>query len=274
MTIHAGVVGSPATHSLSPLIHGAWLAAAGIDGVYELYDLAPDGFQVFVHEAALRGLAGVNVTLPFKEQALAAALRATDAARAAGAANLLSFNEGLLSADNTDGQGLLHALKTQAGFTPRGKTVTVLGAGGAARGAVAALAEAGASEIRVVNRTRSRADDIARGVGERVLVFDWADMAAGLSGADLLINATSLGLNGTADLDIVLDGLPATAPVMDMVYRPLETGLLRQARAAGRPVVDGLEMLIGQAMPSFEILFGQPPPPIDVRTLALGALGQ
>jgi shikimate dehydrogenase len=274
MTIEAGVVGSPARHSLSPVIHGAWIEAAGLDAHYAIFDLAPDGFGAFLREARARGLAGVNVTLPFKEEALVAAGRASEAARSAGAANLLLFSRAMVSADNTDGLGLLQALKSQAGFAPAGRVVTLLGAGGAARGAAAALVAAGAREVRVVNRTRLRADDLARAIGERVEVFEWSEMRAALTGAELLINATSRGLNGLDDLDIPIADLPAGAPVMDMVYRPLETGLLARARARGHPVVDGLEMLIGQAAPSFEALFGQPPPKVDVRALALKALGR
>lgn len=273
MSIRAGVVGSPAKHSLSPLIHRAWLKAAGIDGEYGLYDLAPDGFAAFLDQARTEGLRGVNVTLPFKEEALAAADTADVAARAAGAANLLLFEAGGISARNTDGIGLLYALRMQAPrFMPHGAVATILGAGGAARGAAAALVLAGAGEVRLVNRTLERASAIADALGDRVKVFGWdaADMA--LAGADVLINATSLGLQGKEDLELDLSALPQDACVMDMVYRPLETTLLRQARLAGRATVDGLEMLIGQAMPSFEAFFGQAPKAIDVRGLALGAL--
>lgn len=272
MTVRAGVVGSPARHSLSPLIHRAWLRAAGIDGEYGLYDLPADGFGDFLSRARREGLRGVNVTLPFKEEALAAADTADEAARAAGAANLLLFEDGRISARNTDGIGLLYALRMQAPrFIPHGSTAVVLGAGGAARGAAGALVLAGA-KIRLVNRTRERAQAIAEALGEGVEVFGWDEVPAALAGADALINATSLGLMGKEELNIDLSSLPSGACVMDMVYRPLETALLRQARLAGHATVDGLEMLIGQAMPSFEAFFGQAPRAIDVRGLALGAL--
>ena len=277
MTIRAGVVGSPARHSLSPLIHGAWLRAAGIDGEYALYDLAPEGFGAFLDEARAKGLRGVNVTLPFKEQALAAAATATPDAVAAGAANLLIFEDGGLVAHNTDGYGLLRALAEQApGLDLDGAKVVVLGAGGAARGAVAALAAAGA-EVVVVNRTQGRADALIAAVSAaspRPVKLSTASLAMAAPSAGLIINATSAGLNGADDGGFDLSAAPATAVVMDMIYKPLITPLLTQAAARGHRTVDGLAMLIGQARPSFEAFYGAPPPDdVDVRALCLAALG-
>jgi len=272
MTLRAGVVGSPARHSLSPLIHGAWLTAAGVDGVYELFDIAPDGFQHLADHVRALGFTGLNVTLPFKEEALAAAHTRSERADAAGAANLLIFAEGRIQADNTDGLGLLYALETQAGFDPAGAIVALIGAGGAGRGAAAALVAAGAGEVRIVNRTRARADELARALGPRVTAFSEEQAQAALHGAALLVNATSLGLNGDSDLEAPLDALAKDAVVMDMVYKPLETGLIRAAKARGFRTADGLQMLIGQAIPSFEAFYGFPPPALDVRTLALKAL--
>lgn len=274
-TAVAGVVGHPVRHSLSPLIHNAWLAAAAIDGVYVPLE-APDGRLAPLIEG-LRGgvLRGLNVTLPFKEAALAAADVATDAARRAGAANLILFRaDGVVEADNTDGAGLLGAFAVQApSFRPDAGPVVILGAGGAARGAAAALLAAGAPQVRLVNRTRAKAGAIGAALGEKVVIFDWTETDAALAGATALINATSLGLDGKAPLVISLGALPAKAAVMDMVYRPLRTPLLIAAQAAGRQTVDGLEMLIRQAVPSFEALFGQPPPAdLDIRALALAVL--
>ena len=276
-TVVAGVIGSPVRHSLSPIIHNAWLKAAGVDGVYVALNPKPERLAALVD--GLRGgvLRGLNITLPFKEQALALADRASDRARRAGAANLLVFDEeGNVSADNTDGEGLLGAFVAQApGFDPKARPVVIIGAGGAARGAVAAFDEAGAPQIRLVNRTPDRAHAIGRVAGQRVSVSGFPGLAAALDGAGALINATSLGLEGGQPLDIDLGALPANAVVMDMVYRPLRTPLLRQAEAAGHQTVDGLEMLIRQAIPSFEAFFHCPPPAgVDVRTLALAALGQ
>jgi len=274
MTIKAGVMGSPAKHSLSPVLHGAWLSAAGIDGVYGIYDIPIDGFAENV--AALRGkLSGLNVTIPFKEPALTLADHATARAKAAGAANILVFRDGEIFGDNTDGLGLIAAFAEQApDWSARRGPVVVLGAGGAARGAVAALLEAGAPQVRIVNRTLSRARAIADAVEGEVAAYGWNDLASACAGATALINATSLGLVGGEPLDIDLAPLPVEAPVMDMVYRPLRTPLLKQASAQGRPVVDGLAMLIGQARPAFEAFFGAPPPKdVDVRSLALAAMG-
>jgi shikimate dehydrogenase len=271
----AAVVGRPVRHSLSPLIHNAWLAATGIDGVYVALSPPAERFAAFVE--GLRGgvLRGLNVTLPFKEAALAAADAASDAAKAAGAANLLVFGEdGAIFADNTDGAGLLGAFAAQApGFKPAAAPVTVLGGGGAARGAAAALLAAGAPEVRLVNRTRAKAEAVRAALGPKIAVVDWADREAALAGAGALVNATSLGLSGAEPLDLSIAALPADAPVMDMVYRPLWTPLLRAAKAGGRPAVDGLEMLIRQAAPSFRVFFGQDPPAgVDVRALALAEL--
>ncbi|MBQ1543269.1 MAG: shikimate dehydrogenase [Caulobacteraceae bacterium] len=274
-TVVAGVAGAPVRHSLSPTLHNAWLASAGIDGVYVAFAPPADRFAVFVEGLRGGAVRGLNVTLPFKEEALALADEASDLARAAGAANVLVFEtDGRIRADNTDGFGLLQALAVQApGFSPAAAPAVVLGAGGAARGAVAALLAAGAPEVRVVNRTRPRAEAIAAALGLKVRAFGWEERDAAFGGAGALINATSLGLAGGQPLDLAIDALPPAAVVMDMVYKPLRTDLLGRAAASGRPAVDGLEMLIRQAMPSFEAFFGRPPPAdIDARALALAAL--
>lgn len=277
MTILAGVVGSPAKHSLSPLIHGAWLKAAGIDGRYGLYDLRADEFPAFLAQAKADGLRGVNVTLPFKEQALAAATSPTPDALLAGAANLLVFEDGGIFAHNTDGYGLLAALEEQAPNLSLNKNkVVVLGAGGAARGAVAALTATGA-EVVVVNRTRAKADtlvaEITGAAPHSVKLYSSA-YAAAIEGAALIVNATSAGLSGQNDGGFDLSGAPKSCVVMDMVYKPLETPLLAQARRLGMTTVDGLAMLIGQARPSFEAFFGEAPhADVDVRGLCLETLG-
>ena len=270
----AGVVGRPVRHSLSPLIHNAWLAGAGIDGVYVAFSPAETGFAALVDGFRGGVIRGLNVTLPFKAEALAIADQASDAARAAGAANLLVFREDdEVMADNTDGVGLLAALHDQADFEPGAGPIVVLGAGGAAQGAVAALLAAGAPEVRLVNRTRAKAEGLAAFFGAKVTVLSWDDLPDAQTGAAALINATSLGLAGGAPLEVDLATLPGAAVVMDMVYKPLETPLLAQARQRGLRTADGLAMLIGQAAPSFEAFFGRPPPAeVDVRALALKAL--
>lgn len=274
-TVVAGVAGHPVRHSLSPLIHNAWLEAAGIDGVYVAFSPKADGFAQFAE--GLRGgvIRGVNVTLPFKEVALAIADGPTDRARAAEAANLLVFEaDGRIVADNTDGQGLLGAFSAQApGFDPADGPVAILGAGGAARGAAAGFLAAGAPEVRIVNRTLAKAEALARSLRARARSFPLDAAAKAFDGAIAVVNATSAGLSGPGMLQVPIEATPETAVVMDMVYRPLVTPFLARARALGRPTVDGLEMLIRQAEPSFEALFGSPPPKaIDVRALAVEAL--
>jgi shikimate dehydrogenase len=273
-TLVAGVVGSPISHSLSPLIHNSWIAAAGIDAVYVAFAPPLDGFRRFAQ--GLRGgvVRGLNVTAPFKEEALALADRTTERARRAGAANLLVFEpDGTTLADNTDGEGLLAAFAAQApGFDPARGPVVVLGAGGAARGAAAALLDAGAPSVRIVNRTAGRATALSSALGEGAQAFAIEDAGRALTDAAAVINATPTS-PGAHDAPVLpLTAAPAAAIVMDMVYRPLATPLLLQARARGLRTVDGLAMLIGQAAPSFTLLFGRSPPALDIRGMALAAL--
>ena len=274
-TVVAGVVGRPVAHSLSPILHNAWLAAAGIDGVYVAF--APDahGFERLANGFRGGAVRGVNVTVPFKEMALAVADRRSDQAQRAGAANLLLFEpDGRIVADNTDGFGLLRAFAAQAPKWDAGLgPVAVLGAGGAARGAVAALLAAGCPKVFVVNRTVAKAEAIAGTLGSKVSALPMAHAAGALQMATAVINATSAGLGGEGMLDVPLELTQAATVVMDMVYKPLETPFLAQARALGRSTVDGLEMLVRQAEPSFEAFFGAwPPADVDVRALALKVL--
>lgn len=273
----AGVAGCPVTHSLSPVIHNAWIAAAGLDAVYVPFNVPQDGFAAFA--AGLRGgvIKGINVTIPFKETALALSDQASPLARMAGAANLLSFQpDGRILADNTDGPGMLGAILEQApGYDPKAAPTVILGAGGAARGAAAALVLAGSPAMRLINRGIERAESLARTLGEKVTACGPEDHRAALADAGLVVNATSLGLGGGEGPAIDFEALSPGAVIMDMVYKPLETRFLRQARERGHRTVDGLEMLIRQAAPSFEAFFGQAPPAkVDVRRLCLEALQQ
>lgn len=268
MTLRAGVIGNPVGHSLSPAIHRAWIDAARLDAAYAPY-LAPlDGFAGVVERLRDEGLCGLNVTIPFKEEALVLADEASELAKLAGAANLLVFEDGRIRADNTDGPGLLAALKAQAGFNPTDGPAVILGAGGAARGAAAALVQAGSPQVRIVNRTPGRARALAASLGERVVAME---TETAFECAAVIINATSLGLGGGDGPRTAFDRAPG-AVVMDMVYKPLITAFLDRAAQHGHPTVDGLEMLIGQARPSFEAFFGRPPPDIDVRAVALEAM--
>jgi shikimate dehydrogenase len=264
------VLGRPITHSLSPLLHNAWIRALDLDAVY--IPLAPqgeDGFKALIRACRGGMLCGVNVTAPYKEHALALSDNADAAALASGSANLLTFDEeGRIFAQSTDGHGLTEAIREQAaGFDFTVLPAVVLGAGGAARAAVSALLAAGAPEVRVVNRTLARAEELVFAFKTRVTAFDLGHAAQAFSGAGLLVNAASGGPLPTLEL------LPDTAVVMDMTYRPLMTPLLQSAAARGLRTVDGLAMLIHQARPSFEALFGvAPPEALDIRALALASL--
>ena len=273
-TMVVGVAGAPVRHSLSPLIHNAWLAAAGIDGVYVAFAPHQDAFPAFAKGLRGGAVRGMNVTIPFKEQALALADGASAIARAAGAANLLLFHEdGKITADNTDAEGLMRALEIQApGFDAQAGPALVLGAGGAARGAVAALLEAGCPDVRVCNRTVERATQMVEAIGSgSVRAFERGDLAA--VDAAVAINATSLGLGGGPGPEVPWRLMREGAVAMDMVYRPLDTEFLLEARAHGLTTVDGLEMLIRQAVPSYRALFGADPPDIDIRGLVMDAIG-
>ena len=264
MTIVAGIAGQPIAHSLSPLVHGAWIAAAGLDAVYQAFGPADAaGFAALMDEGRAGRLRGLNVTAPFKGQALAMADQVSATARACGSSNLLVFEEGRILADSTDGFGLLAALAQQAPVLDlAGRPVVVLGAGGAARAAAAALKGAGAL-VGVLNRTQARAEALA------------ADLDVSVAGpeavgdAALVVNALSV----PPQIDVA--DLREDAVLMDMTYRPLTTPFLAAGRARGLTTVDGLAMLIGQARPSFRALFGiEPPLATDVRALALQAIGE
>lgn len=261
----AGIAGQPVTHSLSPVIHNAWLEAAGLDGAYVPFaprDAA--GFEALVAAGRAGLIQGLNVTAPFKEQAFALADQVSPAARAVASANILVFEKGRILADSSDGVGVLHALKAQAPqLDLDGAEVVMLGAGGAARAGTGALIEAGA-RIGILNRTQARAAALAADQGPSVRVVD----ASTLEAADLVINALSV----RPDVDLAV--LKPSAVVMDMTYRPVVTPFLQAAQARGLATVDGLAMLIGQAAPSYQALYRQVPPVLDLRPLLLGHLGE
>jgi len=260
MTIHAGIAGWPVAHSRSPLIHGAWLAGFGIDGSYERLPVPPEEAEVFFSTLGERGLAGCNVTVPLKEIAFRAAAEADPVARALGAANTLWLEDGVLHAANTDVFGFLANLDQRApGWDADPGAALVLGAGGAARGIVYALAARGFAPITIANRTRARAEEVARLDPARVRVADWMELPARLVEAGLLVNTTSLGMAGQPPLALDLAPLPGTALVTDIVYVPLVTPLLAAAAARGLRTVDGLGMLLHQAVPGFERWFGRRP---------------
>ena len=257
----AGVIGWPVAHSLSPRLHGHWLERYGIDGAYLPLPVRPEDFETALHGLVAAGFRGLNVTVPHKEAAKRACDSLDEAARRMGAVNTIVVVDGSLQGSNSDGFGFVENLRAgcpawQADSGP----ALVLGAGGAARAVIVALADLGVPEIRLANRTGSRAEALAEDLGvERVRIVDWSQRAEACDGAAALINTTSLGLVGQPPLEIALDALPETALVHDIVYKPLETPLLVAARARGNPVVDGLGMLLHQARPGFEAWFGVAP---------------
>lgn len=265
------IVGRPVAHSLSPVIHNAWIEAAGMDAAYVAFSPADEtAFETLVAGGRAGFVRGLNVTAPFKEQAFALADTTSETARISSSSNLLTFRDGRVHADSTDGLGLLGALAEQApAQTLSGAVVAMLGAGGAARAAAAALAGAGAT-VRVVNRTLERAEALAADLGRWGLegVEAWPVGETALEGAALIVNALSV------QPEIDLDRLDPATVVMDMTYRPLMTPFLKAARARGLTTVDGLAMLIGQAGPSFEAIFDRPPPDFDVRPVCLKVLGE
>ncbi|MEO5335438.1 MAG: shikimate dehydrogenase [Magnetospirillum sp. WYHS-4] len=261
----AGVMGWPVSHSLSPRLHGFWLDRYGIDGAYLPLAVRPEDCEVVIRLLPRLGFAGANVTVPHKETAFAVVDELEPLARRIGAVNTLVVREdGGLLGRNTDAFGFLENLRAgQPGFRSAAGPAVVLGAGGAARAVVAALVDDGVPDLRLVNRSRDRAENLAATLGGPIRVVDWADRAAALDGAVLLVNTTTLGMKGQPPLDLDLAVLPPEALVTDIVYAPLETPLLAAARARGNPAVDGLGMLLHQARPGFAAWFGREPEVTD-----------
>lgn len=258
--LRAGVVGHPVKHSRSPLIHGYWLKQFGINGHYDRYDITPEDFPHFVKTLSEQGLQGVNVTIPHKEAAFLALDEATERAQRLKAANTLWFENGRLRGDNTDSLGFLANLDQGCqGWDRTVESALILGAGGAARAIIAGLQERNIAKITIVNRTWKRAEELALRSGGHVGIAEWSRLPVELESADLVVNTTSLGMSGQPELDLSLDPLDKKAVVTDIVYVPLETNLLKQARLRGNPVVDGLGMLLHQAVPGFEHWFGKRP---------------
>ena len=264
----AGVMGWPVAHSRSPRIHGYWLEAAAVDGAYVPLAVPPDALGTALAALPLLGFRGCNLTVPHKEAALAHMGSLSEAARRIGAVNTVTVKgDGALVGDNTDGAGFMAHLRETVPAWRADQPAAVLGAGGAARAVVAALAGEGVAEIRVVNRTPRRAAAHAAAFGDAIRPLPWSARAGALDGCGLLVNATTLGMVGCPALDVDLARLPPEAAVCDLVYAPLETGLLAAARARGHPTADGLGMLIHQARPGFAAWFGAP----AAATLALRA---
>lgn len=259
----AGVAGWPVAHSLSPRLHNHWLRAHGVDGAYVPLAIPREHLAEALKGLRLSGFKGVNLTIPHKEAAFSLAHKLDKAARAAGAVNLLIFREdGTLEGRNTDAEGLAESLRA-AGVVLSGAPAVLLGAGGAARAAILALDSVGAGEIRILNRHADRAailaNTLAPFVKAKLKPVAWADWSAAARDTGLLVNATSAGMTGQPALDLQLDALPARAAICDLIYNPLETALLKDAKTLGHKTVDGLGMLMYQAAPSFAAFYGVTP---------------
>lgn len=257
----AAVIGSPVAHSKSPKLHQHWLKTLGLSGYYIPMDVASRDLEDVLKMLPKMGFVGANITVPHKERALDLADLVTDRASLIGAANTLIFRkDGKIHADNTDGYGFIQNLRQYApDWDPTSGPAAVLGAGGAARAVIASLIDVGVPEVFVSNRTRVRAEGLKTSFGSRVTVVDWVQAGNVLEDAATVVNTTSLGMVGKPPLRVPLDGLRKGTLVNDLVYAPLHTSFLQQAEQAGCIVVDGLGMLLHQAVPAFERWFGVRP---------------
>lgn len=260
----AGIMGWPIAHSRSPALHGFWLAENGIDGAYVPLAVHPDRLEQALRALPALGFRGCNITIPHKQAALKVMDRVDAFAQRIGAMNtVIIAKDGTLEGSNTDVFGFRENLREQApDWQPRGGPAVVLGAGGSARAVVAALAAMGVGDIRLVNRSLGRADTLASDLANpetRISVHPWESRAKVLDSAGILVNTTSLGMDKEPPLDIDLKVLPLSAVVVDIVYVPLETGLLAAARRRGHAAVDGLGMLLHQGRPGFAAWFGAAP---------------
>lgn len=269
----AGVIGAPIAHSRSPRLHRHWLDRYGIDGHYIPMEVQQSDLRDVIAMLPKLGFVGLNVTIPHKESVLKLADIVTDRAALIGAANTLIFRkDGKLHADNTDGVGFLANLRQEApNWAPKDGPAAVLGAGGAARAIISALIEVGVPEIRLVNRTRTRAEALRSEFGARIVVYDWVQIGPMLENCLTVVNTTSLGMVGKPDLRLPFDALHPDAVVNDLVYTPLQTHFLIEAGRRGCTTVDGLGMLLHQGAPGFERWFGRKPEVDDaVRAAVLG----
>ncbi|APE45090.1 shikimate dehydrogenase [Sulfitobacter alexandrii] len=257
----AGVIGSPIAHSKSPQLQAHWLKTYGLAGYYIPMDVAPQDLETVIRTLPAMGFVGVNVTIPHKEAVMSIADLVTDRAILIGAANTLIFRkDGKIHADNTDGYGFIENLRNGApNWDPRSGPAAVLGAGGAARAVIASLLDAGVPEILLSNRTRVRSDKLKTDFGSRIRVYDWVQAGNMLDHAHLVVNTTLLGMIGKSEMRVPLDGLQPGTVVTDLVYAPLKTRLLETAEEMGCVTVDGLGMLLHQAVPGFERWFGKRP---------------
>lgn len=259
--VMAGVMGWPVAHSRSPVIHNHWIRQYGLNGSYGLFPVRPERLEAALRGLSALGMAGCNITLPHKVQAMQWVDHVDPLGQRMGAINLVVVQaDGALHGFNTDGYGFIQSLRdAKPDWRADAGPIVVLGGGGAARAIVLSLIDAGASSIRLINRTRSKAQALADEFGPLIAVFDWSERHDALAGAAMLVNSTDQGMHGKTDLDLRLDALPIDALVCDAIYIPLETTLLASARARGNLTVNGLGMLLNQARPAFKAWFGVDP---------------
>lgn len=269
----AGVIGAPVAHSKSPTLHGFWLRKYGLKGHYVPMHVDSEDLDNVLRTLPKLGFVGTNVTIPHKERVLSIADSVSDRAAVMGAANTLTFrDDGTIMADNTDGYGFIENLRAGApDWKASDGPAAVIGAGGASRAVISSLIEAGCPEIRLTNRTKTRSEALRQEFGTRVNVVDWVQAGNMFDGAALVANASSLGMDGKPEMRIPLDDISADAVVTDLVYTPLMTPLLSHASSIGCRTVDGLGMLLHQAVPGFERWFGvRPEVDEDLRQVVLG----
>ena len=259
--VMAGVMGWPVAHSRSPVIHNHWIRQYGLNGSYGLFPVRPERLEAALRGLSALGMAGCNITLPHKVQAMQWVDHVDPLGQRMGAINLVVVQaDGALHGFNTDGYGFIQSLRdAKPDWRAEAGPIVVLGGGGAARAIVLSLIDAGASSIRLINRTRSKAQALADEFGPLIAVCDWSERHDALAGAAMLVNSTDQGMHGKTDLDLRLDALPTDALVCDAIYIPLETTLLAAARARGNLTVNGLGMLLNQARPAFKAWFGVDP---------------
>jgi shikimate dehydrogenase len=255
--VMAGVMGWPVSHSRSPVIHNHWIKQSGLTGAYGLFPVKPSQLETAIRGIKALGIAGCNITLPHKVNAMQFVDWVDPLAIRMGAINTIVVQaDGALHGFNNDGYGFIQSLReAQPNWKANSGPAVVLGAGGAARAVIVALIDSGATEIRLLNRTLSKAEDLARDFGEAVRAFPWVERENALHGSALLVNTTSLGMHGESPLVIALNQLPVSAIVSDVIYIPLETPLLAAARLRGNITVNGLGMLLHQARPAFKAWF-------------------
>lgn len=268
--IKAAVIGHPVKHSKSPVIHNYWIGKYGFEGSYEAIDIAPETLDDGIKRMVDEGYKGFNATIPHKESLMALCDEISHNANIVGAVNTVTIEDGKLHGQNTDGFGFIHNILENTGnFEFKGKRAAILGAGGATRAIASALIGEEIEQIILLNRTRERAEKLAEDiafVSDIIIVEDWEKRSFVLEGVDLLVNATSLGMDGQNALEMDLSALPESALVNDIVYAPLQTQLLKDACARGLQTVTGIGMLVHQARPAFNAWFGLLPDVTDELT--------